>query len=127
VNEPVLPSAETIYEVNDKGWQQLQGSSTMLPSAALRFLVLVNGKLSLGQIATHLKDVPEARLGKIALDLEQKGYIQQVKAGEPGKAAAFDVLDFFSGRSVDSRAAARKAIRTRRAGSRKKRRASLPC
>jgi CheY-like chemotaxis protein len=93
---------ETIYEVNDKGWQQLQGSSTVLPSAGLRLLVLVNGKLSLGQIATHLKDVPEARLGKIVLDLERQGYIQPVKFGEPPKAAAFDVIDFFSGRSVDS-------------------------
>lgn len=104
MNEPASPSIETIYEVNDKGWQQLQGSSTMLPSAALRFLVLVNGKLSLGQIATHLKDVPEARLGKMALDLEQKGFIQPVKLGEPAKAAAFDVIDFFSGRSIDSKA-----------------------
>ena len=101
-DEAALPSAETVYDVNPKGWQQLQGSSTMLPSAALRFLVLVNGKLNFGQIAAHLKDVPEARLGKTALDLEQKGYIQQVKAGEPAKAAAFDMLDFFSGRSVHS-------------------------
>jgi len=104
VNEPELPSIESIYDVNANGWQQLQGSSTMLPSAALRFLVLVNGKLSLQQIATQLKDVPEEKLRKLALTLEQKGYIQSVRAGEPAKAAAFDVLDFFSGRSVDSKA-----------------------
>jgi two-component system OmpR family response regulator len=99
-----MPSFETIYAVNDKGWQQLQGSSTVLPSAALRLLVLVNGKLNLGQIATQLKDVPDARLCKIALDLEQQGFIQPVQVGEPAKAGAFDVIDFFSGRSVDSKA-----------------------
>jgi PleD family two-component response regulator len=104
VTEPILPSIETVYDVNANGWQQLQGSSTMLPSAALRFLVLVNGKLSLQQIATQLKDVPEEKLRKLALNLEQKGYIQQLKVGEPTKAAAFDVIDFFSGHSVDSAA-----------------------
>jgi two-component system OmpR family response regulator len=106
VNEPALPGLDTVYAVNDKGWQQLQGSSTMLPGAALRFLVLVNGKQNLGQIAKHLTDVPEARLAKLALNLEQQGYIQQVKAGETGKAAAFDVLDFFSGKSVAAGAGA---------------------
>jgi two-component system OmpR family response regulator len=104
VNEPVLPTFETVYEVNAKGWQQLQGSSTVLPSAALRLLVLVNGKLSLGQMAAHLKDVPEARLRKVAFDLEQQGYIQPLRTGESAKAGAFDVIDFFSGRSVDSKA-----------------------
>ena len=104
MSEPILPGIETVYEVNDKGWQQLQGSSTALLGEALRLLVLINGKLSLRQIETHLKDVPEAKLRKIALDLEQKGYIQPVKAGEPGKVAAFDVIDFFSGRSVNSKA-----------------------
>jgi CheY-like chemotaxis protein len=103
--EPVLPGTETIYEVNANGWKQLQGSSTMLPGAALSLLVLINGKLSLGQIASHLKHLPEEKLRKLASNLELKGFIQQVKAGEPAKAAAFDVLDFFSGRSVDSTAA----------------------
>jgi two-component system OmpR family response regulator len=103
-DEPALPSLDTVYAVNDTGWQQLQGSSTMLPNAALRLLVLVNGTLSLGLIATQLKDVPEARLLKIALDLEQQGYIQPRKTGEPAKASAFDVIDFFSGRSVDAKA-----------------------
>jgi PleD family two-component response regulator len=67
-------------------------------------LVLVNGKLSLQQIATQLKDVPEEKLRKLALNLEQKGYIQHLKVGGPAKEAAFDVIDFFSGRSVDSAA-----------------------
>jgi CheY-like chemotaxis protein len=104
VTEPVLPNLESIYEVNDKGWQQLQGSSTILPSAALRLLVLINGKLTLGQIAKHLTDVPEASLGKLAIYLEQQGFIQQAKVGEPTKTTAFDVLDFFSGRSTSKTA-----------------------
>jgi CheY-like chemotaxis protein len=104
VNEAEPPGIGTVYEVNDAGWQQLQGSSTVLSSAALRMLVLVNGKLSLEQIAAHLKDVPETRLCRIALDLEQQGHIRSVKHGEPAKAAAFDVIDFFSGRSVDAKA-----------------------
>jgi len=82
----------------------LQGSSTMLPNAALRFLVLVNGKLSLQQIGTHLKDVSEEKLCRLAFNLEHKGYVQPVIAGAPVKAGAFDVLDFFSGQSVDAKA-----------------------
>ena len=100
MTEPVLPSLETVYEVNEKGWQQLQGSSTILPSAALRLLVLIDGNRTLGQLAKHLTDVPEAKLGKLALNLEQQGYIQAGKAGAPNKAAAFDVLDFYSGQST---------------------------
>ena len=100
MTEPVLPSLETIYEVNDKGWQQLQGSSTILPSAALRLLVLIDGKRTLGQLAKHLTDVPEEKLGKLALYLEQQGYIESVKPGAPHKAAAFDVIDFYSGQST---------------------------
>ena len=76
----------------------------MLPSAALSLLVLINGKLSLEQISHHLKSLPEAKLAKLALFLEQKGYIQAIKVGEPAKAAAYDVLDFFSGRSTSSNA-----------------------
>ena len=104
MTEPVLPSLETIYEVNDKGWQQLQGSSTVLPSAALRLLVLVDGKRTLEQLAKHLTDVPEEKLGKLALYLEQQGHIQQVKVGAPHKAAAFDVIDFYSGQSTSKAA-----------------------
>ena len=100
VTEPALPSLETIYEVNDRGWQQLQGSSTVLPSAALRLLVLIDGKRTLGQLAGHLTDVPEAKLGKLALYLEQQGHIQVVQAGAAQKAGAFDVLDFHSGQSM---------------------------
>ena len=98
-----MPDVETVYDVNNQGWQQLQGSSTMLPSAALRMLVLINGKLSLKQVAVHLKDLPEEKLCRLAFNLEQKGYIQRVQAGVPVKAAAFDVLDFFSGQSVNAK------------------------
>jgi two-component system OmpR family response regulator len=99
LSEPALPGIEAVYEVNERGWQQLQGSSTMLPGAALSLLVLINGKLSLAQIATHLKDLPEEKLRKMAFYLEQKGFIQPVKTGEPAKAGAFDVIDFFAGQS----------------------------
>lgn len=102
--EPVLPSLETVYEVNHKGWQQLRGSSTILPSAALRLLVLIDGKKTLQQLAKHLTDVPEANLGKLALYIEQQGYIQSVKAGAPQRAAAFDVIDFYSGQSTSKAA-----------------------
>ncbi len=102
MSEPILPGIETIYEVDTQGWEQLQGSSTMLPSIALRLLVLINGKLSLAQIAAHLKDVSEEKLCKMALYLEQKGYVHPTKVGDPVKAGAYDVLDFFSGRSTTS-------------------------
>lgn len=104
MSEPIARSPETIFAVNKAGWQQLMGSSTKLSDAALRLLVLVDGKLSLGQIAKHLKDVPEAKLSRIVFDLEQKGYIQQVKFGEPAKAGEFDVVDFFSDQSSVSAA-----------------------
>ncbi len=111
VSAPILPSVETIYEVNANGWQQLQGSSTMLPGAALSLLVLINGKLSLGQIASHLKHLPEQRLYKLASILEQQGFIQQVKPGEPAKVGAYEMLDFFSSGSVGSKAAGSQADR----------------
>ena len=106
MSEPIPRSPETIFAVNKSGWQQLMGSSTMLSDVALRFLVLVDGKLSLGQIAKHLKDVPEAKLGRIVFDLEQKGYVQPVKFGEPAKAGEFDVLDFFSASDQSSNSTA---------------------
>jgi two-component system OmpR family response regulator len=99
LSEPVLPSIQTVYEVNQNGWQQLQGSSTVLPSAALSLLVLVDGRLSLEQLAAHLKGMAEDKLRKMASFLEQKGFIQPVKAGEPAKPGAFDVIDFFTGQS----------------------------
>ncbi len=103
VKAPALPSDEAIFEITEKGRLQLHGSSTELAAIALRFLVLVDGKLGLGQIASHMKDVPRPRLNTIVLSLEKEGYVQPVKAGEPDKPAAFDVLDFFSGRSPDER------------------------
>lgn len=78
----------------------------MLPSAALRLLVLIDGNRTLEHLSKHLADVPEAKLAKLALYLEQQGYIQQVKAGTPHKAAAFDVIDFFSGQSTSKAAGA---------------------
>ena len=58
VKAPALPSDEAIFEITEKGRLQLHGSSTELAAIALRFLVLVDGKLGLGQIASHMKDVP---------------------------------------------------------------------
>lgn len=97
---PAPPGMETVFEVNDQGWKQLQGSSTVLPGAALSLLVLINGRLSLEQIASHLKGLPADKLAQLAQFLEQKGYIQAVKSGEPARPEAFDMLDFFSGQSV---------------------------
>jgi two-component system, OmpR family, response regulator len=96
MNAPPSPNPETLYVVSETGRQQLKGSSTRLSAAALRFLVLVDGKLSLGQIAKHLKNVPEKILGKIVFDLQQKGFIQALKSAEPGDSADLDELDFSS-------------------------------
>lgn len=93
MNAPPSPHAETVYELSEAGRQQLKGGTTSLFSDSLRFLLLAEGKLSFGQIAKNLKDVPEAILGRIALDLEQKGFIQPVT---PAGGADLSSLDFSS-------------------------------
>ncbi|MGC2519185.1 MAG: response regulator [Burkholderiales bacterium] len=96
MNAPPAPHTETRYVVSETGRQQLKGSSTTLSAAALRFLVLADGKLSFGQIARHLKDVPQALLARIVIDLQQKGFLQPVKSAETGDSADLGALDFSS-------------------------------
>jgi len=96
MNAPPSPHPETVYEVSESGRQQLKGGSTTLFADALRFLVLAEGKLSFGQIAKSLADVPEAILGRIALDLQQKGFVRPVKSAEPAGSADLGSLDFSS-------------------------------
>jgi two-component system OmpR family response regulator len=105
MNTPLSFDPETIYVANETGWQQLKGNSTVLSATALRLLVLVDGKLSLGQIAKHLQGVAEANVGKIAAELVQKGFIRPVMFGEPSNAPDADVIDFFSDQTSDPTAA----------------------
>jgi two-component system, OmpR family, response regulator len=93
MSAPPSPHPDTLYEVSEAGRQQLKGGSTGLFPDALRFLVLAEGKLSFGQIAKSLKDVPEALLGRIVLDLQQKGFMQPVP---PAGSADLSSLDFSS-------------------------------
>lgn len=101
--KPILPSLDTVYEVNAKGLQQLQGSSTLLSAEALRLLVLFNGRLSLEKIAKHLTDMPEETLCKLVFDLEQLDYIRPLRLNDPVKSTTIDMVEFFSGRSVDAK------------------------
>jgi two-component system, OmpR family, response regulator len=94
LNEPVLPTLDTVYEVSANGWQQLQRSSTVLPPGTLGFLMLLNGELSLAHVAKQLKDMPEPALRALAMGLEQKGYIRPVKITDSARARASDAIDF---------------------------------
>lgn len=105
MNAPPSPHPDTLYEVSEAGRQQLKGGSTALFADALRFLVLAESKLSFGQIAKNLKDVPEAILGRIVLDLQQKGFIKPVKSAEPAESADLGSLDFSSYIAPDPAAA----------------------
>ena len=96
MNAPFSPSPDTVYEVSEAGRQQLKGGSTALFADALRFLVLADGRLSLGQITKNLADVPEAILGRMVADLQQKGFIQPVKFAGPAGGADLSSLDFSS-------------------------------
>jgi CheY-like chemotaxis protein len=96
MNAPSSPTPDTVYELSDAGRQQLKGGTTSLFSDALRFLILADGKLSFGQIARNLKDVPEAILGRTVVDLQQKGFIQPVKAAAPESGVDLSSLDFSS-------------------------------
>jgi two-component system, OmpR family, response regulator len=87
------PHPDTVFEVSDAGRQQLKGGTTALFADALRFLMLAEGKLSYGQIAKSLKDVPEALLGRVVLDLQRKGFIQPV---QPAASDDLGSLDFAS-------------------------------
>jgi CheY-like chemotaxis protein len=96
MNAPSSPSPETVYELSEAGRQQLKGGTTALFSDALRFLILADGKLSFGQIAKQLKDVPEAILGRTVVDLQQKGFIQPVVSAGPDASVDLSSLDFSS-------------------------------
>jgi len=105
MNAPPSPNPDTLYEVSEAGRQQLKGGSTTLFADALRFLVLAESKQSFGQIAKNLKDVPEAILGRIVLDLQQKGFIRPLKSAEPAGSADLSSLDFSSYMAPDPAAA----------------------
>lgn len=90
------PHPDTVYEVSEAGRQQLKGAATALFADALRFLMLAEGKLSFGQIAKSLKDMPEPLLGRIALDLERKGFIQPVQPAASAASDDLSSLDFAS-------------------------------
>jgi two-component system, OmpR family, response regulator len=90
------PNPETIYEISESGRQQLKGGSTSLFADALRILVLADGKLSFGQIAKNLPDLPEAILSRIVSDLQQKGFMRAVKPVNLADSADLGSLDFSS-------------------------------
>lgn len=96
MNAPPSPHPDTLYEVSEAGRQQLNGGSTTLFADALRFLVLADGKLNFGQIAKNLADVPEALLGRIVFELQQKGFIKPLKPAETADSADLSSLDFSS-------------------------------
>jgi len=96
MSAPPPPPAATLYEVSDAGRLQLKGSSTALFADALRFLLLAEGKLDFGQIAKAMADVPEPLLGRIALDLERKGFIRPVQSAASAESDDLSSLDFAS-------------------------------
>jgi two-component system OmpR family response regulator len=102
VDKPNPVNPDAVYATNAKGWQQLMGGSTSLSDVALRFLVLVDGKLSLGQIAQQLPGVSQESLGKTVFDLEQKGFIEIAKPATPGSTADSGTIDFFADNSSDA-------------------------
>lgn len=103
MNEPGLPSLDAVYQVSTNGWQQLQRSSTLLPPGTLGFLMLLNGELSLAQVAKQLQDMPEPALRALAMKLEQKGYIHPVKLADSSQAMASDAVDFLSDTPPESK------------------------
>ena len=96
MNSPILPNPNTIFEITETGRQQLEGGATTLFADALRFLVLTDGKVSFGQIAKSLADVPEEILNRIVADLQQKGFIQPQKTAESAGGDDLSSLDFSS-------------------------------
>ncbi len=101
MDKPNPPNPDTVYATNEKGWEQLKSGSTSLSDVALRFLVLIDGKLTLSQIAQHLPGVSEATLGKTVFDLEQKGFIQTAQPVMPGNMVDSGTVDFFATESPD--------------------------
>jgi two-component system, OmpR family, response regulator len=93
---------DTVYQVSSNGWQRLQASSTLLPSGTLGFLMLLDGEMSLAQIAKQLKNLPEPALRVLAMKLEQKGYIHSVTINESKKPTAFDAIELLSGPPLES-------------------------
>jgi len=96
MSAPPPLSPATLFEVSDAGRQQLKGGSTTLFADSLRFLLLAEGKLSYGEIAKSLADVPEVLLGRIALDLQRKGFIQPLEPAAPAESDDLSSLDFAS-------------------------------
>jgi two-component system OmpR family response regulator len=96
MREPPPADLDRIYVLTDTGLQQLTGASTALPEAALRLLVLIDGKLSLARLVKHLHDLAEAEVKKITSTLVYEGHIAPVSAETAKKVDDLGTLDFFS-------------------------------
>ena len=102
MREAPPPDLNRVYVLTDSGVQQLKGGFTTLGEAALRLLVLIDGKLPLAKLAKHLHGVAEAELNDIVAALVLESQIRPVSADAPKPADDLGALDFFSRESVDA-------------------------
>jgi CheY-like chemotaxis protein len=100
MRESPPPDLDRAYFLTPKGQQQLKSGSTTLSEAALRLLVLADGKTPLARLEKHLQGVSAPEFGKLASLLIFDGHIQPVAPERTGKPVAeddFGAIDFYSG------------------------------
>jgi CheY-like chemotaxis protein len=99
MREPPPPDLERPYFVTPKGMLQLKTPSTTLPEAALRLLVLIDGKVPLAKLEKHLSGISAAEFARLASVLILEGHIQApaaVGAKAPAAEDDFGAIDFFA-------------------------------
>lgn len=102
MREAPPPDLSRVYVVTDSGARHLKGGSTTLGEAALRLLVLIDGKLPLAKLAKHLHGVSAADLDGIVAALLLESHIRPASVEQAKPADELGTLDFFSRESVDA-------------------------
>jgi two-component system OmpR family response regulator len=95
MREPPPPDLDRVYVLTDSGLRQLVGASTTLPDAALRLLVLIDGKLPLAKLGKHLEGVSAEELKKIASAVIFGGHIKPLSADATKLSDDLGAMDFY--------------------------------
>src|SRR5262245_8515518 len=95
MREAPPPDLDRVYVLTDSGLRQLTGGGTKLTDAALRLLVLIDGKLPLSRLAKHLECVPAPEPSAIASALIFGGHIKPLSADAAKLSDDLGAMDFY--------------------------------
>jgi hypothetical protein len=90
---------QDVFAVTDKGSEELKGGSTRLPTLALELMVLLDGKVSLADVAGKIKGHTLEEILLAAKMLEHAGHIKPATAEQE---LGIDLSYFFNDRPAES-------------------------